>query len=746
MIFDLSKTSYVIILIFTGLLISPVGYQGMNSVENGTNVLALSTEGSIPQRHRLLLDQELESPENLLNNIIPTLQDIKNETGSWSLPSIANDDVYFGLYGGLAGVGMELINLHKLSEGGLTQANRDLALVLAIEIGYHMDSLSASNASGKFWPITEGSNLTDFGYHYGLSGIASFFAHLFNASQIQDFADISRETVSAIDSSVNKTGGLHWSSQIIREAAFSQFYPNRELRYYTVDSYTAEDTYFSGLGLGTLGVTQGMIDVINMLGTILPSDIEYGLLNSSLEWMENHNIEDIEDLSFSMTEPDIGIYSTSKANGVSGMIDVYLQLHQLTGNASYLTSAEKGINWLNQSVIGVPRYQVTTQINDTLSFSITLGLSHGVAGTLDTFHRFNQYADTVDLDNVVQTLLFYLHNFGVETDSEYRYPERFSSGVTDNLGSLSYQTGGGGILSLVDEISDFLGLDQLNGDITKGKTYLYNSVINHEGLSIVPFLQTGNAEILPSSGFLSSYHLILVSVIGQLSIASQELNFGVREVDSSLSISLPLQNTGDETILAQWDISDSTVFRFTNFSTNISPRSTYSLFISFIPLEEGTFAEILTITDENGNDYLIDILGQSFNLPILETVTVLENNTVIQERIDTTFVVSATDSSGIESVKIDINGEVSSMTTEVNSDEYTYLWNLGTIQNGTFLVTFNALDSVGFTSSLTFVYTVSIYDVPLDEKVFSDTNLVILIGLVVVVIGVAIVVTRRIQN
>ncbi len=696
---------------------------------------------------RMQTDQTLVGASDLINSIPDLLIEIKNDTGSWALPSHTFDqNAYYGVAGGVAGIGLNLLELAAMQSVLVTQPTRDKAISLATEIGDYLTSEAIINGSGTFWNVFAGSSLIDWGYDFGTSGIAVFLAELSNVTSVAAYGDTARDGLTTVLSHVNLTGGLHFDSQLIDLLADSFWYPRDELIYFQQEEYTSNVTYFNGKALGTAGIAYSALRTIQALEIADTGSDEHLLINSSLLWLESqYNVTNGE-RSVPLSSPSIGIRPTSISNGVSGIVELFEGLTSYQANATLSSYVDEMVDWLAGSNSGANRLRYSAEINGTLSTdTIQLGLSHGVAGNLHTLYEYSlDKGDT--WDTTLESLATYLNTFGQATDTEVRYPESIQSTVARNIGSTSYSMGGGGILSIIDIVSDNLGITTLEDDIFKGKAYFYSQASSFNGFSGIESI-TGELETNPSIGFISSFHALAVSTAGLLEVIETEVAFGIVELGNSRSLPLALSNIGDEPITVSWnDLSTSDVFLVANFSAVIPARSVFNLFISAVPTTEDTFSEDVEIRSQTGTVFMVELSVQSFDLPTLNMIEVIENNSVIDERTPFEFVVNATDSSGISRVDISINGEVRTMTTTVGSDLHRFEWNLQVVQNGTYTVVFSALDNVGNLVETTYVYTVGIYDAPLDERVFSETTLIILVGVIVILVIAAVVVTRRYMN
>jgi len=696
------------------------------------------------------MDQTLVSSTEVLRDIPQYIMAVKNQTGTWNITTSSTDSrVFYGLAGGLAGIGQNLLEYANSTSTLISETSKNLATSLAIEIGNYLQQVALSNGSGMFWPVFAGSPLIDFSYDFGLAGIASYFADLYNQTGVVSFATTAYQTIEGIVNGVNMQNGLHWNSSLVSILPDLNWYPNEELVYYGHEQYqnNYNEIVFTGQSLGSLGVAKAAFDVIEKLTITDFSNTTYTALNSSIYYVNSVSTNPGGERSFPVSLPSIGIKSTSVALGVSGAIDLYLDLSQYFGNTTYFDYADAMFNWLTGTVGSFHRYDYSTEINGSLSTKIHLGLSHGIAGNLQTIWKYSNMPTTTVDQSMITDLVFTLHNFGEASSQYYQYPEDQNNGFKINVGSLSYAYGGGGIFPLISQLAQEYGLSSLNQDLDKAKAYVYSRITTALNQSVLKDLNTGIPELIPNQGIPSSFHMLLIPNSGQLNVLTSSLDFGLIRVGQSFSQAVKIQNVGDEPITVSWSgISSNPNFITANTSKILGARETFNIFISFQATEEGDYSTSLTITTTPDIIYSVSLVASAYTNPSLEVVNAPANNSMITSREPVQFEVNATDVSSISDVTISIIDHNESMTTTAGSNLYSATWDLNSIANGTYVIRITATDTFGHNTQIKLIYTVGIYETPLVNRFFSNTTLYVILGLLGVVTVGALVITRRYMN
>ena len=76
--------------------------------------------------------------------------------------------------------------------------------------------------------------------------------------------------------------------------------------------------------------------------------------------------------------------------------------------------------------------------------------------------------------------------------------------------------------------------------------------------------------------------------------------------------------------------------------------------------------------------------------------------------------------------------QITSSTFELKNNKYTGAW--------------DPTDSLGHSNTVRYVYSVGIYTPPIEEKIFSETVLYTIVGITVVLLLVALIITKKFKS
>jgi len=149
-------------------------------------------------------------------DIIDILANRQQTTGSWDLLSIAEENiVYYGVAGGLAGIGLKLLEAraNDASFAGTTM-NSDL-LLIAEQIASDLElNVLDINSTHALWELSASDSIVDLSYDFGLAGIAYFYIQLFNQTLDAQYKLNAEKILRSIQDLSNSTDGLHWQSEM----------------------------------------------------------------------------------------------------------------------------------------------------------------------------------------------------------------------------------------------------------------------------------------------------------------------------------------------------------------------------------------------------------------------------------------------------------------------------------------------------------------------------------------------------
>ncbi|MHA2171650.1 MAG: lanthionine synthetase LanC family protein [Candidatus Kariarchaeaceae archaeon] len=682
-----------------------------------------------------LLDQL--TPQDVL---LETLSILENRTQgtAWDLPSHTDDPIsYTGLAGGMAGIGMKFLEatsanslLDVSTKTRLLQNAKAVADTLLLQT-------VENNDSHVLWNVTSESGYIDLGWDFGLAGIASFFTELYNQTGIQSYADISKKTLQSIYDLANHTNGLSWNVNITKFISAFAWYPVGDL--FLIPSLEAT---FSGLAFGTTGMSRAALHYIrdtNDGSNVVALDI----INESLEWMDSQSQYNASEISFNMTSEFFGVKSNSISTGAAGIGKLYLDLASHFDNQTYSDIALGIMHWLNGTDTNISRWDGTWEVNGTLEGDFEIGLSHGLAGVLSFITDIYEANPTLGLGLLVESALNLIGK-GIEDGNGLKFPERENGGVRVDDGSSSFAHGAAGIYAVLLDTYTIMNASELQQTANRIRQYLLSQLKTENQYSSIKDIRSNNLENNPSRGLPGFVLMLALPTQGSLQVETTELDFSQVTIGSSQTLNVSIVNIGDFPISFTQVFVPATVFSVHNDEIDeILGRSSINLIIVFEPQVEQRYSSVLSIISENNNKFDITVEGIGFDNPVIEILEAKENNSLITTSNDLTFRLNVNDSSSIKQVSLGIGSSSTNLVNTPGSSEYSIDWRVQDLENGTYALTFTAVDVAEHSTTLILVYTIGFYTSDIAEQVFSDRNLMILIIIVGVLIIAAVVLTRK---
>jgi hypothetical protein len=287
------------------------------------------------------------------------------------------------------------------------------------------------------------------------------------------------------------------------------------------------------------------------------------------------------------------------------------------------------------------------------------------------------------------------------------------------------------------------GQEKSKERLSEMKNYLLSQVISFDGFNGIKTTSTNQIEMNPSVGLPGFIQMLTLKTAGILHVEEGELTFDKTEIGSTNTKSILLQNLGESSIDVSWNDSEiSDTFSAELSAITIESQEEYQLDITFQPTVEEVTSVIWIITDESV-EFTLALSGQGFDLPTLSLTSSVENGSFIESHKMISFELTVTDSSDIATVTVSFGDTVDVLNIDPTSQKYFAEINTNALSNGTYSLTFSATDVLSNTGSIIFEFDVGVYKSNLIDEAVSDTTRNILIGVGIVLLIVAVIVTRR---
>lgn len=665
-------------------------------------------------------------------------------SGTWYLPSDSDDPrKYTGLVGGMAGTGLKLLELRKNPLSTLPSSVNQILLLSAEAIATDLiENVIDINETHAIWEIYQGSQIVDLGVDFGLSGISLFFSELYNQTGNNEYQTISKNILRTIYDSANKTNGLHWQSELNILVDEIYWYDPLDLTYFDNDFPAT----FIGQSLGTVGTATAALTYLSKTGDFT-NENAWDLINSTLKYLESQMIINGTEMLFDIAEEFTGLRSTNYATGAIGIADFYFELFKVTTNSSYFDNGQLLLNWLNDSDSDEVRYLSTLVVNGTIEEDFEFGKDYGLAGISHYYQKFGSDLNEPLLTELSVSVLNYLNTFAIIVDKQLKFGERLINNQIRRIGSNTLTFGSTGIFEIMSEISRKLDKQALLDKAQMMKPYLTSFQVNVGNFTGLASFYTGEVENNPSFGIPSYLNALLYKTVGSLSVTEELIDFGNTEIGSNRSRLLILENLGEQRIDANLQITGSEgLFYVDNSSISLGEREIFAMPVFFEPLREEKSSSSIVVSNDDIS-FVVILTGNGFDTPTLNIKSsspdrLIENDTIIDDFITVDFEIEIVDSSPIEVARLSVNGSVRPLNSE-GPNVFSISWSTDGLSNGTYILDFEATDILGHTGQKKYVYKVAIYTPSLAEEVFSNTTRNYLIGLIVVVLVVGAIFTKR---
>ncbi len=640
---------------------------------------------------------------NVLLTVISAIQDEKNQQGSWEFPADSNDSrVFYGMVG-MAGLGMRFLTSREKLSSVLSSSSTDQLLGFAEEIASELiQKAIVNNATHLIIPIERNSSIVDYGYDFGLAGMASFLATLYNQTQKELYRESSFKLLNAIASSISMNDGVHWQSPLFPSLNNTDWYP-----YFDYLAVNRTSPTFLGIAFGSGGVAKAALDYLRLTSDSGNTTV-LSLLNGSISWILNHKQVNQTEIYFPIVSEVNDVYSSSWASGVTGLVELFSALESFDSSYSLQDEISGMIDWLigvNDDLprIGVTWYNASGEIFDQIEY----GRRFGVIGTINVLLNLNLTSASV-FDALDEELLN-LYFIGNEKDGTVLYPERIQDNFLIREGSISYEFGSGGIIETLSNINltDFPYLDGL---AAKVKASLFLSLNDSSLLFVDQEFKTVNFN--PMNGIPSMLEYFATEVEGEPYVSSTPLQFGKISFSENKVASVRISNFGDGVL--ELDLNSSTS-DFTVSTSHFIMDEWTSLIIevTFSPTVEGEIQGMLLI------DYLdtvfnklgrltVGLSGVGIQPPLINLIS--PSN---MSRVNGTvkFKFSISDDSGVKEASYSLfrqpdTNAIASGSLAKEGDLYVVELDTLKLGNGTYTMTVFAIDFLDTPSELSISFTV----------------------------------------
>ena len=658
---------------------------------------------------------------------------------------------YYGLAGGVAGVGMELLRtLNSTNFGGFSAEiykNRILTLVKSLEKKL-LQFAAGNNDTHAYWWVSNNIQKIDLGYDFGLSGILSFYSLLAKETNNSTYTVTATKILNTISSLGTTATTARWKTNLasIISGVF----------WYTLDGVIPHYTFVRDLERGETilpGNTTNFAREVTFLGKSFGAT---GLGLAALAYYDAPNsnkvlakeiINKVNSFLFSFTENLSNwklpvakefptVISNSLSTGLSGFGQYFLQ-QALKFNNETIEMVSKDI--VDLFFIG-QNYNVTFyegSIKNQDVYGLEVGLTGNLAflskakkhGLLNT----SQEVELMGFANSLSSLSIYLSLTQID------FPER----GYDTSRSFSSFYGTTGILMTLIDFDDTLNSTKHLDRVDLFRETLYNNYLVYIGevpyLTDISGVTNGGGLAVGAVGLIK---LLLLPSPPAFSSLTGALDFGNVKVGESKVLNFSLTNIGERD--GSLNLSKIPEGFEASTASTIKTGSTVELLVTFTPTQQKLYNESIIVSLNDAFTFTLTVSGTSFSGPSI-TLNSPDNGSTITNSQELSFTLES--EIGVKSTTVTISNSsnselVNSALTFRSGNIYTYTWDITNFQSGNYMVVIEAEDLNSYISSETFQFSIEreVTDV-IDP--FSGVILYVLIGFGILVIILAIVLIKQ---
>ncbi|MCH8905905.1 MAG: hypothetical protein IH840_02360 [Candidatus Heimdallarchaeota archaeon] len=716
------------------LLVASLFLNGIGSQSNDLSDYHISST-NIDQVSQVSFDDIIEDTLDILINR-------KNEQGSWNLPSTSIDTTkYYGIAGGMAGIGHQLLLI--IEDYSLTTEIESTMLIIAREIGDELITTGNITATHATWPIAFDSEIIDFSWDFGISGISAYFSQLYNHTQTMFYKDTAEKAMNTVFDLIEVDSQLNFTFLPIDLITNTHWYPTSEAGFLL----TYPNLGYTGVSLGISGVIKSILSLLQKTN-FSPDDLFEERFNKIIDFLNSQSIINGPEVSFSSgIDQTLIVKSVGYGFGVFGIADTYYDLFKYLGNSSYFNMVEGIVNWANQTDSIFLRLLSGIEINGSEIRLMEYGYLNGYAGAGLVLAKIGQTENMRDYTNLAKGIVGWMLDSAKVSGDELQLPFAVKDGIPQSPGRNSWSAGETGMFELIHKVDGLYSDDRITLAASQLKNHLVSLTKTEGNRTSLMSVSTQKIENNPYFGMPSLIRPLFLDTIGVLSVQTEALDFSKVELGTVQIMSIELANIGDDEVVVSAFLSGSESIRIEGVSSDIQipGRTIYSLSVSFSPTEERDNYLATIIIQSEIEEFTVVITGIGFDNPVLSIIPTLENGTPIDEVLSIDFDVVVSDSSPIQadSVTVSINGRAPIKLASSGVNIFAYTWSVAGLENGTYALVFRAADLFGNSDELKLVYTIGIYTPSLREEVFSDTTRNILFALIGVGLLAAVIVTVR---
>ena len=675
---------------------------------------------------------------------------VENNFSGIQLTNPTDVNVYNGIAGGVAGIGLELLRtLDNTQFGGISEEvykNRILSLVKNLERKL-IQFASVNNDTHIYWPVSDLiDDVIDLGYDFGLSGIFSFYSVLAKETNNSTYTNIATKILKTIiklaptakwGTRLNSTlpGAIWWYTLngVIPRFTFLRDVPvgdNTAIR--ELVNYEKEVT-FLGKAFGSTGLGSATLDYYNAPGSNktfakeILSKVNSVLFNFTSN-LTNWNLPIAEEFP--------NVVSHSLSTGLSGVGEYFLRQASLLNNET-VKSVSKDI--VNHFFID-KNYNVSFY-SDSVAKQELYGLEVGVTGNLafliqaknDGLLNSSQELEFVNFANFLSSLSFNL------APTQRVFPEH----TFNNLHSFSHSYGTAGILKTLLDFDNIQNSTKHLNSIDLFREALFKNYLvvikNVPTITDLGGSLDGGGVAVGAVGFID---LLLLPSPASFSGSEGVLDFGNVNVGESKELNFSFTNIGerDGTLVLSTIPEGFEAF----VEQNIKVGSTVNLQVKFSPTQQKLYAETIIVSLNNMPAFTLTVTGTSFTGPRISLNSPNDGSTIGANQELSFTLESAT---GVKATKIIISNSsdaefVNSTLTFGSGNIYTYMWDVTNFENGDYIVFVEAEDINSYTSTAMFQFSIA-KEAQNTSNPFSGIALYLFIGLGILVIILVIVLVKQ---
>jgi len=619
-----------------------------------------------------------------------------------------DDQLYYSVAGGLAGLGLRLLDLGSTDSLSLAEAVAQDLLGFA----------SVDNSTHIMWTVNDNSSTVDLGYDFGLSGIAAFYSNLAILTNSSTYTTIAQRTLTSINSLANGTTSIYWQANLT--------YLDGNY-WYATDYYTSamDHAIYTGKAFGPVGLGYATLLYASAPGS--NTTFAETLLDRVNAFLDDSSTDVIGHSTLPIILGETTV-SNSRAFGMSGIGEYYFNYLNYKNTTTIQQRLDNVRSWMfsSQNLFG-NLYKDGIQLN-----SYWTGLELGVAGNLRFLSLMYSQLNTTE-KNMLEDLSNRISLLRQSFDGGLGFPEYVNNNKpVDVSHSRSYGTPG-----IVETLLTYGEITNVTKEMNRLDLYrnsILNSIANYTAGLYYPIVgDYGHGSAVGLAGVLK---LFTIEASPLLTVSTEAVNFGLQEIGETYTQDIVLSNVGIVTADVQINSTAPFLTNETHFS--ISSGHSKVLEVSFSPNNESSLSSAIIIIVNNESIIPISVSGQGYDYPSV-TIQSSTNNSVISATENFKFLI--TDSSPLKSVRLTIfDGSTEILTVTLNpsltGSIYEYSWDTLTVGNGNYTVKIHVEDIHDRSSDISYHFSVANPVRKPSDFLFTGTFLYTTIAVIVVLLAI----------